>query len=127
MDGIDDETIRLRSPSFTDELVGRGSLECLEPSSEIIGVDEVCEMLFELFVIAVMEALDGRVLDGPVHSLDSSSGPWMLHLDQPVFDIVLVTDAVEDVIEGVAIASPICELNAIVYQNRMDGIGHSID
>jgi hypothetical protein len=60
-------------------------------------VDEVGEMLFQLFMVVVMKALDGRFLDRSVHSLDLPIGPWVLHLCQAMFDIVLVTDPVEDV------------------------------
>lgn len=42
-------------------------------------------------------------------------------------NIVLVTHAVEDVMESVEIAGPIGELSAIVRQNSMDSIGHSLD
>lgn len=50
-----------------------------------------------------------------------------LHLGQTMLNAVLVTDPVEDVMEGVEIAGPIGELNAVVRQNRMDGIGYSLD
>lgn len=113
MDGINDETIGLQSPSFTDKLVGREAFECLEPSHEIIGIDEVGEMLFELLVIVVVETLDGRVFDRSVHSLDLPIGPWVLHFGQAMLNTVLVTDPVEDVMESVEIAGPIGELNAI--------------
>ncbi|KQS80544.1 hypothetical protein ASG25_02865 [Rhizobium sp. Leaf384] len=46
-------------------------------------------MRFELIVIVAVETLDGCFLDCSVHSLDLSIGPWVLHLCQPVFDILL--------------------------------------
>ena len=38
------------------------------------------EMGFESGMIVVMEAFDGRLLDGPVHPLDPSIGPGTLRL-----------------------------------------------
>src|SRR4051812_35640908 len=101
MDWIDDESIRLQSPLLADELVGCKAPECLQSSPEIIGFDEVGEMPFELGMIVVVEALDGGVLDRSVHSLDLPIGPWMLHLCQPVLDVILVANPVEDVVEGI--------------------------
>ena len=37
----------------------------------------------------VVEALDGRVLDGAVHPLDLTVGPGMLRLGQAMLDVVL--------------------------------------
>jgi hypothetical protein len=60
----------LACPGSADELVGCEALQGLEPSGEVVGLDEVAEVLSELVVALVMIALDGRVLDGSVHSLD---------------------------------------------------------
>lgn len=72
-----------------------------EPTAEIVGVDEVLKVPTQLFVTVVMEMLDGCVLDGSVHALDLSVGPRMIDLGEPVLDTVLVTDPIEDVVEGV--------------------------
>jgi len=36
-------------------------------------------------------------------------------------------DAIEDVFEGVAVAGPIGELDAVISQHGMDGVRHSGD
>jgi hypothetical protein len=74
-----------------------------------------------------MEALDGRVLDGAVHPLDLSVGPGVLYLGEPVLDAMLITHAIEDVFEGVAIADPVGELDAVVCQHDVDGVGNGCD
>jgi len=78
-------------------------------------------------VVIVVEALDGGILDGPVHALDLSVGPWMLNPGEPVLDAVLVADPVEDVVESVFVAGLIGELDAVVGQHRMDGVGSGCD
>lgn len=54
-------------------------------------------------------------------------GPRMLHLGQPVLDVVLVTDAIENVVEGIFVMSVVGELNAVVGQNDVDAVGHGRD
>ncbi len=89
MDWIDDESIRLQSPLFADELIGCEALERLQSSPKTVGVDEVGKMLFQLCVIVVVEALDGRFLDGSVHPLDLSVGPGVRHLGQAMLNAVI--------------------------------------
>lgn len=60
----------------------------LQSSPEVVGVDEVGKMLFQLCVIVVVEALDSGFLDGPVHPLDLSVGPGVLHLRQTMLNAV---------------------------------------
>lgn len=84
-------------------------------------------MLFQLRMIVVVEALDGRFLDCSVHSLDLPIGPGVLHLCQPVLDIILVTDPVEDVVGGIFIALLIGELDAIIGEDDVDAVGHGGD
>jgi hypothetical protein len=48
-----EETFRVGSPGFANELVGGEPLESLEPAAEVIGGDEVGEMLAELVALVV--------------------------------------------------------------------------
>jgi hypothetical protein len=66
------ESFRLGSPAFADVFVRREALQGLQPSSVVVGVDEVGEVSFELIVSIVMVALDGRFLDRAVRALDLS-------------------------------------------------------
>ena len=43
---------------FADELVGREAFEGLQSSPEIVGADEVGEVLAQLVVVIVVEAFD---------------------------------------------------------------------
>ena len=47
---------------------------------EIVGSHEVREVSSKLVMGFVVEALDGRILDGAVHPLDLAIGPGMLGL-----------------------------------------------
>src|SRR6516165_3095258 len=55
---------------LADILVGCQAFEGLEALGKIVGADEVCEVGTQLGVGFVVEAFDGRVLDGAVHALD---------------------------------------------------------
>ena len=57
-DGSVDESIRLRSPPFADELVWREPHEGLQATTENVCVDEVLEMPEQLIVVFAVEAFD---------------------------------------------------------------------
>ena len=78
-------------------------------------------------VIVVVKALDGRILDRPVHPFDLPVGPGMLHLGETMLNAVCFADPVEDVMEGISVTSSIGELNAIVGEHRIDGVGQRRD
>jgi hypothetical protein len=67
---IQPESFRLGCPALAEELVWCEAYECLEPTAEIIGFDEAREVFLELVVIVLVIALDGRILDGALHSLN---------------------------------------------------------
>lgn len=70
MVGVCCEALGFFCPAFADELAWREALECLEPLGEVVGSDKVGEMFTQLVVGFVVEAFDGRFLEGPIHSFD---------------------------------------------------------
>ena len=76
------ESMGFFCPEGADVFVGCKSSEGLEPSSEVVGVDEVGEVLTEVLVGFVVEALDGSVFEGSVHAFDLAVGPGMFRLGQ---------------------------------------------
>src|SRR5712671_7543746 len=63
MDWLELESFGLDCPLLADELVGREAVEGFEPSSEIVGVEEVGEVAAQLVVVVVVIPFDGRLLD----------------------------------------------------------------
>lgn len=127
MDWIYDESFRFDCPLFADEFVGGEPLEGLETTTEVVRRDEALEMGSELFMVVIVEALDGCVLYRPVHSLNLRLSPWVLHLGQTMLNAVLVADAVEDVIAGIFIPLLIGELDAIICENGLDAVRDCLD
>lgn len=82
-------------PSSTDELVWCQPLQGLEPACKVVGGNEVGEVLPELVVAFVFEALDRGVLEGAVHALDLAVGPLVLGLGRAVVDVVTRTGKFE--------------------------------
>ncbi len=76
-------------PDGADVLVGCKALEGFEPSGEVIGVDEVGEVLPEVLVGLVVEALDGGFLESSVHAFDLAVCPGVFGFSQSVVDIGL--------------------------------------
>lgn len=89
-------------------------------------------MCFELLMAVVVEALDGRFLDGPVHAFDLAIGPWMLDLGEAVLDAVFSASHVEHVghvTRGwpVGVSRREGELDAIVGQDDVDLVWYGRD
>ncbi len=97
MGWIERKSVWLDCPYFADVLEGGEAFEGLEPSSIIVGIDEVVEVGFELLMAVVMVAFDSCLLDRSVHPFDLAIGPGMLDLGEPVLDTVLVAAEVEHV------------------------------
>ena len=132
MERLEFESFWLGSPAFADVFVRREALQGLQPSSVVVGVDEVGEVSFELIVSIVMVALDGRFLDRAVHALDLAIGPGMLDLGQPMFDAILLAAHIEHMCHvscrrAIRVARGESELDPIVGENRVDLVGDSRD
>ncbi len=87
-------------------------------------------MRSQLIVGFVVEAFYSRVLDCSVHPLDLPIGPRVVGLGQPVLDPVGFADHIEahrPGIDGVAVPRLLCELNAVIGENGVDLIGHSVE
>ena len=93
----------------------------------VVGIHEELQVHPELVVGVVVVALDRGVLDGAVHPLDLTVGPRMVHLGQPMLDVVLAADAVEDVLAVPYVLLARRELDAVVGEHRMDAVGCRLD
>jgi hypothetical protein len=91
MDRVKVEAFGLLEPGFANEHVGGEALQGLEPSSEVVGGHEVSQVLPELVMALIVVALVRPVLDGSVHPLNLTIGPWMPRFGQAVVHIVLGT------------------------------------
>lgn len=83
-------------------------------------------MLLQLSVIVVVEALDGGLLDDPVHPLDLSVGPRMFDLGKPMFNAVLEANPANEVIKRVSITRLVRELDTVVGQHLMKVYGTAL-
>ena len=138
MEWVEPEAFGLTCPSFADELVWREAFQGLQASAEVVGGNEIGKVLSELVVAGVVEALDGRVLDGPVHSLDLTIRPWVPRLGQSVLDVEISASRLEgvaaeghvlgphglDILGRPAVAGWIGKVRAVVGEHGVDFIGH---
>ena len=137
---IEPEAFRLFCPLLADKLVRSKPLEGLEPSTEVVGGNEVVKVLSELGMVFVVIALDRSFLDRPVHSLDLAICPWMCRLRQPMFDVKIGTCRIEgmateenpfcphrlDIRYGPTVAGRISEVRAVIRQNGVDLVWNSV-
>ena len=78
MDWIKFKSFRFSRPDLADVFIGRKPIEGLEPAGEVIGCHEVGKVCPQLAMVFIVEAFNGRLLDGAVHSFNLSIGPWMV-------------------------------------------------
>lgn len=121
------ESVRFSLPLSADILVWRQASEPLEPLGVVVGQQETQHMLAQLLVTAVIVELHRRLLERPVHALDLSVCPRMPDLGEPVLHAVLGTDSVKEIAEGLPVASPVSELDAVVGQHRMEPVRKGLD
>jgi len=113
-------------------------MEGLKATSEVVGGDEVGEMLPELVVRFVMIAFDGHLLDRPVHPFDLAVRPRVTWLGEAVFDVEVDACGFEgmaaerqllcphflDVFRRPAIAGRVGEMRPIVGEHDVDPVRH---
>ena len=75
----------------------------------------------------VVELFDGGFFQGSIHALNLSVGPGMIDPGESVFDAVLCANAVEDVLEGVAMPFLITELGVVVGEHSVQFVRHGGD
>ena len=141
MGWIEFESMGLFCPEVADVFVGCKSSEGLESSSEVVGVDEVSEVLTEVQVGFVVEAFDSSFLEGSVHAFDLAVGPGMFQLGQAMIDVSFGAGELEGMgaeefsaFEGKldlrgsrrAIAGR-GEMHSVVGEYRVDIVGNGLD
>ncbi len=122
---VESKPLRVFLPGSADELVGSKALECLEALGEVVSHQEGPDVFLEVLMGLVIELLDGGFFQGAVHAFDLAVGPGMVDPGEAVLDAVGHADAVEDVLEGVAVPLVVAELDAVVGEDGMDLVRHS--
>jgi hypothetical protein len=67
---VEGEALGLFCPGATDRFVGRQTTESLQPSGEVVGCNEVGQVLPKLGVALVVISPDRCFFQRPVHSFD---------------------------------------------------------
>src|ERR1700680_1928797 len=119
MDWIEGETVWFFCPDVADVFVWGEAFQCLKPTAEVVCGDEVGQVGSELVVRLIVIAVDGRLLDGAIHSLDLAIRPRMVGFCQAVLDAIGSADLVEamDTIASspaIAVARQIGKLDAVI-------------
>ncbi len=75
----------------------------------------------------IVVTLDRCFLDRATHAFYLAIGPVVADLGEPVLNMVRLADSIEGNIPIVFCALTFCKLDAIVGQNRVNGVGHCSD
>ena len=70
VDWIKSQSFGFGSPACHDERVRCETAQSLEAAAEVVSADEVGEVAAKLAMIVIVEAFDGRILDGAGHPPD---------------------------------------------------------
>jgi len=132
MGWLEFESFRFFCPDGADVFEGVG----LEPSSEVVSVDEVDEALPEVLVGFVVEALDGSF-----HAFDLAVGPGMFRFGQALVNIGLCAGELEgmgaeqlsppqselDLRSGRAAVAGRGAMHSVVGEHGVHLVGHGLD
>src|ERR1700679_2924561 len=129
MDWIEGKSVGGLRPEFTEVFIGRESFEGLESPGEVVGSEEVVQVLFELVMGVVEVSLHRSVLDGSIHAFDLPVCPWMVGLGEAVFDSMNEAEPVEGVSAEacgwpLAVLRQVGELDTVIGEHGMDVIGN---
>jgi len=129
MGWIESDSFWFLGPDFADIFERRKPSQGLQPACVIVGVDEVGKVVPELVVVVIVVALDGRLLDGPVHPLDLTVRPGVFRFRQAMLDAVAPTGPIEWMAAAlgrgpIPVPRHIGELNAVIGQDGMDLVGN---
>lgn len=97
MTRVDFEHFGRCRPGVADGFEGGLPPNSFEVLGEIVCRHESKNVGLEAFEVGIVERLDGRFLDRPVHAFGLAVGSWMVRLGKLVLDAVLGTETVEDV------------------------------
>jgi hypothetical protein len=117
---VNGKSFRLFLPTFADVLIWCKALERCESLRKIIGHQESMQMLFQVVMGLVVILFHGGIFARTVHTFHLAIGPGMVGFGQPMVNTMLMTDAIKDMVQGLAIALPIGELDAIIGEHRVD-------
>ena len=123
--------------ALANERVRREAPQRLQSAPKIVGCYEIIEMRSKVLLRFVEITTDRRLLDGSVHALDLTVGPWMPWFRQPVIDVAEHTGVFEgmgaeqlsstheflDLRRAPCLAARIGEMGSIIGQDGVDLVG----
>jgi hypothetical protein len=111
-------------PAWADVLIGGESFQRFESLREIIGHQKSVQMFFQVVMSLVVRLLHGGCFEGAVHAFHLAFGPGVVSCGEAVFDTVLLTHTLKDMLEGICIPLAVGKLEAVVGEHRLNGGWH---
>ena len=118
-------------PGFDDILIWRYPFQRFESFGEVLGFQEVKQMLLELLVRFVLITFYSSLFEGLVHAFNLRICPWVVWLCQAVFNAMLKEADMEHVTHKacrgtITITRLNAKLSTIISQHSMDFIGYDL-
>jgi Domain of unknown function (DUF4910)/winged helix-turn-helix len=122
---VDGKAFWLFLPASAHVFIRCEALERVESPGEMIGLQEGLQMRFQVAMGVVVVLLNGGILERAVHAFHLPVRPGMVGFGEPMVDAMLLTDAINNMLQGIDITLTIGELNAMISQPGLNLIGHS--
>jgi hypothetical protein len=120
MVGIDRKVFRRLLPALTDVFVGREASERFAPFGKVVGHQERLEVGLARLLGLLGICLHRRFLEPPVQAFHLPIRPGMGGFGPPLVNARLMTNAIKDLGERVAVALPIGTWATMISQHGVD-------
>src|ERR671924_2248286 len=117
---IDGKALWFFAPALTDVFVGGEAFESFESLGKIVSQLEGVEMCLQVLMGLIVVLPHRRSLERTVHAFDLAIGPGLVGFGEPMGHAMLLTDAIEDMVEGILIARTVSELDAVIGQHGVE-------
>jgi hypothetical protein len=99
------------------------ALQRFESLRAIIGHSKSRQMPFQVVMGFVVIPFHGGRFARTVHPFHLAIGPGMVGFGQPMVKPMFMTDAIKDMVNGIDIALPMGERDAVIGEHRVDLLG----
>jgi hypothetical protein len=120
---VDGKAFRLFLPACAEVLIRGKAWERFEALRAMIGPQAGMPVLCPVVMGLVVLRLHGGLFAWAVHPVHLASGPGLVRVGQPMIPTMLMTDASQARLQGLAIALPIGALEAMIRAHRVDLVG----
>jgi hypothetical protein len=117
------QAFRLLLPACADGRIRCKTVECFESLRDSIGHQERLQRLIQVVIGLGVLRFHGGIFERPVHPFRLAMGPGPVELGQPLVNPMLMTVAIQALVNGVYCVLPMGTREAVIGAHRVDPRG----